>query len=96
MSVIRTAEAPKRRLSLDEIQRRPEWTELRPRQQMFIRSYLQSGQGFGTFDAELAVRMSYDATARPENARLLAYELLENRRIKKVLNLFFGTRRKRK
>jgi len=96
MSKVLRAEPPRRRLTLAEIERRPEFQELRPKQKLFCLSYLRSGVDTGTFDAVFAASTAYDATSRPENFRLISYELLESPRIKKVLALYFGTKGKRK
>jgi hypothetical protein len=76
------------RLPLAELATHPEWSALTVKQRMFLSSYIQSGLDTGIYDAEFAVRSSYNVDEK--NAVILSYELLANSKIRRVLDLHFG------
>jgi hypothetical protein len=76
------------RLSLAELATHPQWFVLTAKQRMFLNSYIQSGLDTGVYDAEFAVRSSYNVDEK--NVKILSYELLAKSKIRQVLNLHFG------
>jgi len=75
------------RTPLAALEARVEWQVLTPKQQTFLRTYIQSGVDLGTYDAVAAVRAAYNVTG---NAKVLSYELLANPKIECLLALHFG------
>lgn len=75
------------RMSLAELETRPEWQVLTAKQILFLKSYIQSGLDTGNYDAVFAVKSAYDAA---KNAEILSYELLANPKIRRVVDIHFG------
>ena len=75
-------------LSLEEIQQRPEWDVLKPKQRMFVISYIRSGLDTGRYDAEFAVRSAYEMCEK--SVAVMACQLLANKKIRAILDLHFG------
>jgi len=76
------------RMELSELVTRAEFQILTPKQQTFVRSYIESGLSTGTYDALAATQAAYEVTSK--NAVSMSYEVLGNKKIKAVLNLHFG------
>jgi hypothetical protein len=76
------------RMLLAEIATHAEWQVLTAKQRMFLSSYIQSGIDTGVYDAQFAVQSAYNTSDK--NAVILSYELLANRKVRRVLDLHFG------
>ncbi len=73
---------------LAEMATHAEWQVLTAKQRMFLSSYIQSGIDTGVYDAPFAVQSAYNTSDK--NAVILSYELLANRKVRRVLDLHFG------
>ena len=78
------------RVPLAKLQATRKWSLLSPKQALFCASYIESGLSTGTYDAKSAMRAAYNSSS-DRNLTCLTYEVLENPRVKAVLNLHFGT-----
>jgi hypothetical protein len=76
------------RIPLAELEARAEWQILTPKQQAFLRAYVQSGVTTGTYDALAAVRTAYPTVDK--NAKIFSSEILANPKIDRILCLHFG------
>jgi hypothetical protein len=76
------------RLKLWDVLSVPEFAQLTERQQIFLARYLSGGAVNGTFDPADAAKTGYRVA--PENAAVLAYEVLGGKRVKRILDLAFG------
>lgn len=77
------------RLSMSEIIRLPEFQRLTPQQQIFVSCYISSGIQTGTYDALGSIMKAYNGSLK--NARIMACQMLANKKIARILDLhFFG------
>jgi hypothetical protein len=76
------------RRKISDVLRLPEFAQLTERQQIFLARYLSGGAVNGTFDPADAALTAYKVA--PENATVMAYEILGSKRVKRVLDLAFG------
>lgn len=78
-----TAVAPKTKMTLDELQTRPEWAALNHEQQEYVRG-VASGLNF--IDS---AKRAYPRV-QPENLRALIFRLDENLKVRAARDLLFG------
>jgi len=78
------------RLPIEELEKTQEFQKLTPKQQLFVRGYVESGRLHGGYDAVFATLGAYECKS-PEIARIMSYTLMQNIRIVAVLSRHFGT-----
>lgn len=78
----------KKKMSLAELEQRPEYLRLTERQMLFVSTFIADDQ-IGHYDPERAVLAAYKCKSR-ESARVMAYSQMQNPRIIDVLNIYFG------
>lgn len=81
---------PKKRMPLDELQKRSEYHRLTEKQKLFVATYCAGGLETGNYDPVTATYFAYACKSR-EVARVMSYAIMENIRIVAVLNLHFNT-----
>jgi hypothetical protein len=73
-------------LHLGEIMELPEWRILTEAQQIFLSRYVSVGMTTGRYDAVEACKIAYKNT---KYAELRAYQLLGNKRLRKIIDAHF-------
>src|ERR1700674_1226889 len=74
-------------IGLQAVMLTPEYTALNSNQKRFVTHYIDGAVMNGVYDATAAIRHAYGSATK--NADLRAYQILRNRKVKKVLDLHF-------
>ena len=74
-------------MRLDEVAALPEFAKLNPSQRKFVIDHVGAGLVSGTYDAVSAVRFAYGQEIK--NPQIRAHQILNNRHVRRVLNLHF-------
>jgi hypothetical protein len=78
-----------RTIGITALMNTAEWNLLSAPQAAFVAKYIGSGRQTGSYDAVDAARIVYH-TKNVNSARAFSYELLGSKRIRAVLDLWFG------
>jgi len=81
-------DATQTRKSLAEILASPDFQRCTAKQQAWLRLFFENGENTGTFDALLPTQKVY--AVNPKNVAVLTAQIQNSRRVRKILNLYFG------